>query len=183
MALTTRYVPRQVHGFASQAVDGACARLLYVDDTPARSARYREALEIAGFPPAEDVGSGDEALDLMGARAQRFDAVIAWLPLADAAMVDFFGILRRCASPVRLLGLTTLTPPTYPLAARLAGLCGMEGTRGERGFVTGLRAVLASGASVAEIVAARRVPETLRRNWALRIYGVEPGAWFDAALD
>jgi hypothetical protein len=161
----------------------ARARILYVDGDRQRARRLREAIEGAGFGEPEIASTGDEALDILGAHAQRFDIVAAWMPLADAAAVDLPGVLRRCNSPVRLVALTTLTPRTFPLAGRLAGVAGVDGARGERGVVDCLRAVLARGLTVAEIVASRRVPDTLPEAWAVRIYGHQPGALFDAKLD
>ena len=63
------------------------------------------------FHRAFDVArDADEALDILGARSQRFDAVAVWPWLADDATVDMIGILRRCNSPVRIVAITSLTP-------------------------------------------------------------------------
>ncbi len=159
------------------------ARILYVDADAARAKKVREAIEIAGFGEPEFATSGDEALDVLGARAQQFDVVAAWMPLPDAASIDLPGILRRCNSPVRLVVLTTLTPRTFPMAGRLAGAAGVDGARGERGIVQCLRAVLASPHTIAHVVASHQVPDTLSETWAARIYGHQPGAYFSAKLD
>jgi len=160
----------------------ASARILYVDSDGPRALRTREAFEIAGFPEAEHALNGDEALDILGAAAQQFDIVAARMPLKDGD-ADLPGVLRRCASPVRLVALTTLTPRTFPLAGRLAGVAGVDGHHGERGIVTCMRAVLASPYTVAEIVRSHRIPVTLSEAWAMRIYGHQPGAHFQAKLD
>ena len=168
---------------AGAASPAGNVRILYVDADRKRAVQYRQAIEIAGFSEAEHAASGDEALDILGAKAQRFDVVAAWMPLPDADSVDLPGVLRRCTSPVRLVCLTTLTPKSFPLAGRLAGVASVDGARGERGFVQCLRAVLASNHTVAEIVASHRVPDTLSEPWSLRIYGHQPGHYFSGKLD
>ncbi len=164
-------------------VEVETARILYVDGDAARAKKIRAAIEIAGFPEAEHASTGDEALDVLGARAQQFDVVVAWMPLPDAEHVDLPGVLRRCKSPVRLIALTTLTPRTFPLAGRMAGVAGVAGHQGERIIVNCIRDVLASDHTVAEIVGSHRVPTTLNEPWAMRIYGHHPGARFQAKLD
>ena len=158
------------------------ARILYVDSDVPRAMRTREAFEIAGFPEAEHALNGDEALDVLGAAAQQFDIIVARMPLKDGD-ADLPGVLRRCESPVRLVALTTLTPRTFPLAGRLAGVAGVDGHQGERGIVNCMRSVLASPHTVSEIVRSHRVPDTLGEAWAMRIYGHQPGARFQAKLD
>ncbi|MFM9941526.1 MAG: hypothetical protein ACKVP7_18740 [Hyphomicrobiaceae bacterium] len=170
-------------GGTSGGVAPETARILYVDGDVVRAKKLRQALEIAGFPEAEHAATGDEALDVLGARAQQFDVVIAWMPLKDAEHVDLPGVLRRCQSPVRLIALTTLTPRSFPLAGRMAGVAGVDGHQGERTIINCVRAVLASPHTVAEIVASHRVPTTLSEPWAMRIYGHQPGARFQAKLD
>ena len=167
----------------ASAEAGGPARILYVDPDPVRSMQVREAIEIAGFGEPETATSGDEALDVLGSRAQQFDVVAAWMPLPDSEAVDLPGVLRRCRSPVRLVALTTLTARTYPLAGRLAGIAGVSGDRGERNIVQCLRTVLASDHTVANIVARHVGPETLPEVWTMRVYGHQPGARFSAKLD
>jgi DNA-binding NarL/FixJ family response regulator len=178
-----RQLSRADPGGETPGTPASPARILYVDADPARSRKVRAAIEIAGFGEPEFAATGDEALDILGARAQQFDVVAAWMPLADTATVDLPGVLRRCRSPVRFVVLTTLTPRTYPLAGKLAGAAGVDGTRGERGIVQCLRAVLASPHTIAHVVASQQVPDTLSEPWATRIYGHQPGATFSAKLD
>ena len=136
------------HEPASGGRSGDGARILYVDGDAQRSARIRHLIEDAGFPEAEHAVSGDEALDLLGAAAQQFELVVAWMPLKDGD-ADLPGVLRRCASPVRLVALTTLTPRTFPLAGRLAGVAAVDGQHGEGTLIASFDAVLASPFSVA----------------------------------
>jgi DNA-binding NarL/FixJ family response regulator len=175
-----RQPKRHSHDPAEDRASGA--RILYVDGDGPRAMRMREAFEIAGFPEAEHALNGDEALDMLGAAAQQFDIIVARMPLKDGD-ADLAGVLRRCASPVRLVALTTLTPRTFPLAGRLAGVAGVDGHHGERTIIDCMRAVLAGPHTVAEIVRSHRVPDTLSEAWARRIYGHQPGARFQAKLD
>jgi len=181
MARQSRQNPNQDD--KPRGVASATARILYVDADPVRAKKLREAIEISGFPEAEHTATGDEALDLLGARKQQFDVVAAWMPLKDADSCDLAGVLRRCQSPVRLIALTTLTPRTFPLAGRLAGVAGVDGHHGERTVIACLRSVLASSHTVADIVRSQQVPHTLSEAWAVRIYGHLPGARFQAKLD
>ncbi len=168
----------------SPSAERPVLRVLLVDADTRRRASYREAVEIAGFSEPETAATADEALDILGAQAQRFDVVAAWMPLPDDADVDLAGVLRRCQSPVRLLVMTTKGPSNYPRAGRLAGASGIAGNGGEREFIQLVRALVATpGTSVAEITADHRVPPTLSDAWATRIYGVPPGARFLGKLD
>lgn len=164
-------------------VPGAAIRILLADANVVRRAAYRRAIEDAGYGEPECTGSGDETLDLLGARAQQFDVVAAWMPLPDDADVDLAGVLRRCNSPVRLLVMTNLGPRDYPRAGRLAGCAGIESKGSEREFVRLVRAVAGTACSVADIVSGRLAPTTLADDWSLRVYGVPPGAPFHARLD
>ena len=83
---------------------------MLVDSDADRVHLTRQWIEWEGGPDAEVAAGGDEALDILGATAQRFDLVAVWPPLADCGDVDFFGVLRRCRSPVRLVAVTALTP-------------------------------------------------------------------------
>lgn len=163
--------------------DAPRARILIVDADDARAKQHRDAIEIAGFPEPERAVSGDDALDILGAMAQRFDIVAMWAPLADHAGVDFAGVLRRCQSPVRLAVMTDLSPRDYPSPGRLAGACALEGRSGERGMIGCLRRVQLDGAAIADIQSGRQVPAMLDQVWALAIYGAPPGSRIVAALD
>lgn len=178
MAMRTSTTP----GSASR-MPGAANRILLADASAVRRAAYRRAIEDAGFGEPECADSGDEALDLLGARAQQFDVVAAWMPLPDDADVDLAGVLRRCNSPVRLLVMTNLGPRDYPRAGRLAGCAGVESKGSEREFIRLVRAIAGTACSVADIVSGRQAPATLADDWSARIYGVPPGARFHGRLD
>ena len=165
----------------TRTLDGA--RLLLVDGDVQRRFLNRQWLEIAGAPEPEVADSGDEALDILGAAAQQFDAVLVWLPLRDAAAVDFAGVLRRCRSPVRLVGVTQAHIDDVSAKGRLAGITALDDSGTPRGLVQCVRAVLASGLSVEEIVRDRRVPRLIGRAWSEAIYGTAPGGQFYADLD
>lgn len=159
-------------------------RILLVDAHEKRRRAYRDAVEVAGFGEPDIAASGDEALDVLGAQAQRFDVVAAWMPLPDADAVDLAGVLRRNRSPVRLILVTSQQPRDYPRAGRLAGICGADSTGTERGFIKLVRAVMADDhTTVADIVSGQSVPRTLTDDWAQRVYGVPSGARFHVKLD
>ena len=161
----------------------AAARILLVDQDAARRDQHRQWLVIAGGREPETAASGDEALDILGAAAQRFDLVAFWPLLPDAEAVDLAGVLRRCKSPVRLLAVTAATPATFPKPGRLAGVGAVDTSATPRGFVVTVRDLLAGNATVAEIVTAKRAPATLAKGWAEAIHGVPPGGRFEADLD
>ena len=161
----------------------SAARLMLVDSDADRVHLTRQWIEWEGGPDAEVAAGGDEALDILGATAQRFDLVAVWPPLADCGDVDFFGVLRRCRSPVRLVAVTALTPAELGQAGRLAGAAGVDDSGRPHGLLAALETIAAGHDTVAEIVARRRAPITLSALWAHAIYGTAPGGRFHAALD
>lgn len=161
----------------------AGTRLLLVDSDAERLAFNRAWIENGGGPEAETAALGDEALDILGATAQQFDAVAVWPPLADDATVDCIGVLRRCSSPVRVLIVTAFTPTEVARPGRFAGAALIDDSGTPNGLVAALEAALAGDDSVAAIVASRRVPLSMRRGWAEVIYGTRPGSRFHAPLD
>jgi hypothetical protein len=158
-------------------------RLLLVDGDHGRRQRAAEAIEKAGAPEPATAGSGDEALDVLGAEAQQFRLVAAWMPLTDDADVDMVGVLRRCRSPVRLLVLTTLGPNEYPRAGRLAGATAIEDPLSLQGLLAAVRQAALNGVPIADIIDSQRVPDRLSPLWAVRVYGARPGTRFQAKLD
>jgi hypothetical protein len=161
----------------------ASARLMLVDSDPDRVLLTRQWIGWEGGPDAEVAAGGDEALDLLGASAQRYDIVAAWPTLADDANVDFFGVLRRCRSPVRLLAVTALTPGELGRPGRLAGVATVDDSGQPAGLLRALEATLAGGDTVEAIVTRKRAPASLSSEWANAIYGAPPGGRFHAALD
>ncbi len=159
------------------------ARLLLVDSNSARMSLTRQWIERQGGPDAEIAGAGDEALDLLGAAAQRYDLVVVWPTLADEQDVDFFGVLRRCRSPVRLVAATPLTPPQMPRPGRLAGTAAVESAGPSAELTATLVSVLKSFETVERIVTQKRAPSTMSKTWAQAIYGTAPGQRFHAELD
>jgi CheY-like chemotaxis protein len=176
---------RSVFGPSGQAHPAtlATARLLLVDGDVHRRFVNRQWLETAGTPEPEVADTGDEALDILGAAAQQFDAVIFWPALRDAAAVDFTGVLRRCRSPVRMMAVTRAHVDDLPMKGRLAGITAVDDTDTPRGLVLAVRRVLEDGLLVAEIVRDKRVPLILGAAWAEAIYGTRPGGQFYADLD
>ena len=158
-------------------------RIMLVDSDASRVTLTRQWIEWEGGPEAEVAGSGDEALDVLGAKAQRFDVVAVWPWLTDDATVDLFGVLRRCASPVRLVAVTSLSPAELGRAGRLAGAAAVEATGEPRRLLATLHNVLAGQDTVGGLIHRRCVPATLSAEWAEAIYGTSPGHSFHAALD
>ena len=161
----------------------AGSRLMLVDSDADRLSLTRQWIAWEGGPDAEVAASGDEALDILGARSQRFDAVAVWPWLADDAIVDLFGILRRCNSPVRLVAVTALTPAELGRPGRLAGVAAVEDSGRPQGLIDTLERAVASDATVAAIVARRTAPRGMAEAWARAVYGTAPGQRFLAALD
>jgi CheY-like chemotaxis protein len=159
------------------------ARILVVDANKARAADLRRLLEKEGFGEPLLAHTGDEALDVLGAHAQRFDLVLAWGPLADDAKLDFFGILRRLASPVRLVCVTPLAREKYPKPGRLAGVTCVIQQNDLTGLPAQIDILLRHGSSVAQIVTSKHVPRLLADTWAMAIYGAKPGSTFTGPLD
>ena len=159
------------------------ARLMLVDSDANRLSLTRQWIECEGGPEAEVAAGGDEALDILGAAAQQFDLVAVWPALADDASVDFFGVLRRCSSPVRLVAVTALTPAEVGRPGRLAGAAAVDGSGQPFGLIATLETVLAGSESVAAIVTRKRAPSSMTVEWANAIYGTPPGGRFHATLD
>jgi hypothetical protein len=169
--------------FNQRAAALAGARLLLVDSDAARLGLSRQWIAWEGGPDVEIAAFGDEALDILGARSQRFDIVTVWPWLADDATVDMLGILRRCRSPVRLIAVTAATPAELGRPGRLAGVAAVVDTGQPLRLLSTLQTVLADDATVEAIVVRRRVPATLSAAWARAVYGTAPGQRIHAALD
>ena len=169
-------------GHPSAAKPRAQSIILIVDDYPKRGEAFRRALLDDGYIEPLLAQSGDEALDLLGAHAQQFDLVIAWVPLADDGRIDFLQILRHLGSPVRIACATPLPLGRYPKPGRLAGATAILHQPEPDGMAVQADILIQNGASVAQIVSTRRVPRLLPDAWAKAIYGTMPGSHFSASL-
>ncbi len=174
-------VPDSKRTFRAKPI--ASARLLLVDSDAGRLLLTRQWIEWEGGPDAEVAAGGDEALDILGAAAQRFDLVAVWPTLDDDRDVDFFGVLRRCCSPVRLVAVTALTPAEVGRAGRLAGAAAVDDSGQPHGLVAALETVFDGSETVAAIIMRKRAPASMTAEWANAIYGAPPGGRFHAALD
>jgi hypothetical protein len=174
-------LPDSRYGQRAAALAGA--RLMLVDSDSTRLGFNRQRIEREGGPDVEIATIGDEALDILGAKAQRFDVVTVWPWLADDETVDMFGVLRRCQSPVRLVAVTDATPAELGRVRRLAGAAAVEDSGQPLALFSTLSTVLAGDDTVEAIVIRRRVPASLTAEWARAIYGAAPGQRFGAALD
>ena len=156
--------------------------VLIIDDFPKRGEAFRKALRDDGYNEPLLAQSGDEALDILGAHAQQFDLVIAWVPLADDGRIDFLQILRQLGSPVRIACATPLPHGQYRKPGRLAGATAILHQPDPAGMAVQADILIQNGASVGQIIATRRVPRLLPDAWAQAIYGTLPGSQFSASL-
>ena len=167
----------------SSAKPRAHCAILIVDADHNRADRLRQILRDDGYMEPLTAASGDDALDVLGAHAQQFDLVIAWVPLIDEGRLDFFQILRQLNSPVRIACATPLTCERYPNSGKLAGATAVLQASKLDGMAAQADILIQNGASVARIVSARRVPRLLPDTWALAIYGARPGTPIAKPLD
>jgi CheY-like chemotaxis protein len=167
---------------ASTAKPRAQSMILIVDDYPKRGEAFRKALRDDGYNEPLLAQSGDEALDVLGAHAQQFDLVIAWMPLADDGRLDFLQILRQLGSPVRVACATPLPLGQYPKPGRLAGATAILHQPDPAGLAVQADILIQNGATVGHIVASQRVPRLIPDAWAQAIYGTLPGSRFSASL-
>ena len=174
---------------ASTAKPRAQSAILIVDADADRADKLRKVLRDDGYLEPLTAASGDEALDVLGAHAQQFDLVIAWVPLIDEGRLDVFQVLRKLGSPVRIACATPLTCERYPKpATKLAGATAvLQQAKLDGPVFQGMAAqadiLIQNGASVGRIVSTRRVPRLLPDAWALAIYGAKPGMHITAPLD
>ena len=168
---------------SSNAKPRADSAILIVDSDARRADLLRQTLRDDGYLEPFTAKSGDDALDVLGAHAQQFDLVIAWVPLIDEGRIDFFQILRKLGSPVRIACTTPLTCERYPNPAKLAGATAILQGGKLDGIAAQADILIQSGSSVARIVSAKRVPRLLPDTWALAIYGARPGTPIVKPLD
>lgn len=168
---------------ASSAKPRARSAILIVDADAGRADDLRKLLRDEGYAEPLTAATGDEALDVLGAHAQQFDLLIAWVPLIDEGRLDFLGVLRQLSSPVRVAGLTSLPCDRYPNPEKLAGVTAILQLRKLDGIAAQADIIIQNGASVGTIVATRRVPRLLPDAWANAIYGTDPGMPITSALN
>ena len=160
---------------ASNAKPRARSAILIIDADHDRRDKLRQTLRDDGYREPLTAASGDEALDVLGAHAQQFDLVIAWVPLVDEGRIDFFQILRTLGSPVRIACATPLTCERYPKPAKLAGATAVLHAPKIGGIAAQADILIQTGSSVGHIVATRQVPRLIPDAWAMAIYGTKPG--------
>lgn len=161
----------------------AQSAILIVDDFARRGENLRRILRDDGYREPEVAASGDEALDVLGAHAQRFDLLIVWVPLADGGRLDLFKVLRQLSSPVRIACATPLRCEAFPEPGRLAGATAILFEPDLNRMAVQADILIQNGDSVGDIVSLREVPRLLPDAWALAIYGTKPGSRFTAPLD
>ena len=168
---------------ASTAKPRAQSTVLIIDADRARADKLRQVMRDDGYREPLTAVSGDDALDVLGAHAQQFDLVIAWVPLIDEGQRDFFLILRQLGSPVRIACATSLAHQRYPNPNKLMGATAILYQPKLEGVAAQADILIQSGVSVRHIVSSRVVPRLLPDAWAIAIYGTKPGTPITASLN
>jgi CheY-like chemotaxis protein len=166
----------------SNAKPRAQSTILIIDADQTRANNLRQTLRDDGYLEPLTAASGDEALDVLGAHAQQFDLVIAWVPLIDEGRIDFFQILRKLGSPVRIACATPLTCDRYPNPTKLAGATAVLHAPKLAGLAAQADILIQNGSTVGHIVSTRHVPRLIPDAWAMAIYRTKPGTQISVPL-
>jgi CheY-like chemotaxis protein len=151
------------------------ANILLVDDESGIADVISNVLKRYGAGTIERAVSADEALDMLGYTTRPYDLVMlrAGLPNADALKVLRVLSRQRANLRVSLHGSSDLAnlaePRWYEGVARCIEISGLPG------IVRGVAIVLASNATLENILTTNVVPETISADWARAIYGALPG--------
>jgi hypothetical protein len=144
----------------------------------------RLVLEWNGFGEPLVAEDAEEALDLLGAKAQAFDLLLMAYGPIEPVDVSLIRVLRRIRSPLRLALYGPLEPEELLDAAALTGAAAYIDLAGLTRIAGQIRELLAAPFTVQHIIENARAPTTMSRRWVLAIYGTEPGhAFARARLD
>jgi hypothetical protein len=135
----------------------------------------RMVLDRNGFGEPSLAEEADEALDVIGAKAQAFDLVLMAFSPADAVDVALVRVLRRVRSPIRLALYGALEAEDLADASPLVGAAAYIDLASLTRIAPQVRALLGAPCTVAHILATARTPASLSRRWAIAIYGATPG--------
>jgi CheY-like chemotaxis protein len=155
-------------------------RLLLVEPDAQVASVIGLCLAWHGIGTPEMAADADEALDLLGASRQRFDLVLMAYPLPDESEIDVAAVLRNSHSPVRLVRYGGLQTEVVRRPGSFVGTAAMIDELDCAGLARGLSSILDAPVRVVDIIARRRVPETIASAWGLAIYGAAPGQSFNA---
>lgn len=151
------------------------ANILLVDHEPLVANAIAAVLQRYGASAIDRATTADEALDALGYTSRPYNLVMlrAGLPHQDAVKVLRVLTRQKAQLRVTLHGADDLTelrePQWYEGIARCIEISGLPG------IVRGSAIVLASDATIANIIASNRVPETMSADCADAIYGAPPG--------
>ncbi len=157
---------------------GPRARLLIVEPDRDVAHVLRHTFQWHGFGAPETVADAEEALDTLGAMAQRVDLVMLALPSPSSTDTDMVGVLRQIRSPVRLACYGAATQDEVPHAHKLVGIAAYFDLASLYGIVRQAQEVLASVWTVRHILASCIAPQTMSPAWAAAVYGAAPGHAF-----
>ncbi|KAB2912157.1 MAG: response regulator transcription factor [Hyphomicrobiaceae bacterium] len=158
--------------------NGPRARLLIVEPDRDVAHLLRHIFQWHGFGAPETVADGEEALDTLGAMAQRVDLVMMALTPPAGTDTDMVGVLRQVRSPVRLACYGAATHDEVSHAHRLVGIAAYFDLSSLYGIVRQAQEVLASVWTVRRVLASSLVPQTMSPVWAAAVYGAAPGHAF-----
>ena len=153
----------------------AAANILLVDHEAGVADVIASVLKRYGASAIERAHTADEALDMLGYTTRPYDLVMlrAGLPNHEAANVLRVLSRQRARLRVSLHGAGDLAslaePQRYEGVARCIEISGLPG------IVRGVAIVLASDATLAQILHSNIVPQTISADWAHAIYGALPG--------
>lgn len=151
------------------------ANILLVDHEPGIADVVTNVLKRYGASAIERATSADEALDMLGYTTRPYDLVMLRAGLPNTEALQILRVLSRQRANVRvsLHGSSDLAnladPYHYGGIARCIEISGLPG------IVRGVAIVLASNATLAQILTTSIVPQTISADWAQAIYGALPG--------
>jgi DNA-binding NarL/FixJ family response regulator len=150
------------------------AHIMIVDHEPSSAGVIASVLKRYGATTIERAATADEALDMLGYTTRAYDLVMlrAGLPGDEAVRILRVLSRQRASARVTLHGGSDLRslrePQWYAGVARCIEVSGLPG------IVRGVAIVLASDATLANIIRTSIVPETISADWAEAIYGALP---------
>jgi CheY-like chemotaxis protein len=151
------------------------SNIMLVDHDSAMADVIASVLKRYGASAIERAGSADEALDMLGYTTQPYDLVMLRAGLPHTEAVKILRVLSRQRANLRVTlhgadDLAALAEPRwYEGVARCIEVSGLPG------IVRGVAIVLASTATLANILQTSIVPDTMSADWAHAIYGALPG--------
>jgi len=154
----------------------APANILLVDHQASISSAINATLKRYGVSALDRLATADEALDALGYTSRPYDLVLLRAGLPHGEALKVLGVLTRQLARLRVALHGSVDLARLPEPQRYAGVARCIELLSLPGIVRGTAIVLASDATVANILDAHRVPETITADWADAIYGAPPGS-------